>query len=541
MIAADLRVGAELVSAFAQATGDRSSLHIDPQFARKTLFREPIAHGLLPVILLLGWIREHQHEHAGPSIRLTEISCRFRAPVKIGESVHLEAEMHRISEERTSWSLSITHGSNRSLITSGKAIFTQSSNAWDAAGHRETLLAEDLCESAYLVSDLEIGMNDRLAFWADPAAFRPLDGQLDLQFGKGGRRDRFSDSGILALACLSTLVGMRLPGRYATFTDFDIRLPVEIDTARPVILGGTVANILPSGSRMRLDLAWAQGAETVGSGTATAVIGSSPPASTSAAEIRAVHLGYGIEEKVALITGASRGIGEAIAKTLAVCGALVVVHFFRGEQDARDIVKDITENGGRALAVQADITNETAVAAMFEKIESSLGPVDILVNNAVGDFTPKPLDELRSVDFLAELNVSLLGMHTCCRMVLPHMRRQRWGKIINMGTIATETPVASQSKYIAAKSAVVGYTRSLATEAAADNIQVNLVAPAMTATSLISALPAALIKRLAEDSPGGSLLAPIEVAKVVLFLASDWSASMSGQQLILSKGTPPFL
>jgi 3-oxoacyl-[acyl-carrier protein] reductase len=539
MIAADLRVGAELVSAFEQATGDRSSLHTDPQFARKTLFREPIAHGLLPVILLLARIREHERAEAG--IRLTEISCRFRAPVKIGESVHLEAQKQRINDERTSWSLSITYGSNRSLITSGKAIFTQSTTACDAAGHRETLLAEYVDENAYSVSDLEIGMKDRLAFWADPAAFRPLDDQLDLQFGKGGRGDRFSDSGLLALACLSTLVGMRLPGRYATFTDFDIHLPVEIDTARPVILGGTVANILPSGSRMRLDLAWTQGAETVGSGAATAVIGSSPPASVSAAEIRAVHLGYGIEGKVVLITGASRGIGEAIAKTLAICGAHVVVHFFRGEQDAGDIVKDIMENGGRAIAVQADITDEAAVASMFDKIERSFGPVDILVNNAVGDFTPKPLDELRSADFLTELSISLLGMHTCCRMALPHMRRQRWGKIINMGTIATEAPVAAQSKYIAAKSAVVGYTRSLATEAAADNIQVNLVAPAMTATSLISALPAALIKRLAEDSPGGSLLAPIEVAKVVLFLASDWSASMSGQQLILSKGTPPFL
>ena len=130
---------------------------------------------------------------------------------------------------------------------------------------------------------------------------------------------------------------------------------------------------------------------------------------------------------------------------------------------------------------------------------------------------------------------------TCCRLALPHMRRQRWGKIVNMGTIATELPVASQNKYITAKSAIVGYTRSLATEVAVDNIQVNLVAPSMTETSLIASLPAALVKRLAEDSADRALLAPIEVAKVVLFLVSNWSTSVSGQQVVLAKGAPPFL
>jgi 3-oxoacyl-[acyl-carrier protein] reductase len=222
-------------------------------------------------------------------------------------------------------------------------------------------------------------------------------------------------------------------------------------------------------------------------------------------------------------------------------GARVAVHYFRGREDAAAIVGDITDNGGLAMPVEADLTDQTAVEKMFADIETGFGPVDILVNNAVGDFSPKPVEELNTSDYLGELNVSLFGMHTCCRLALPHMRRRRWGKIVNMGTVATELPVTSQNRYITAKSAVVGYTRSLAVEVAADNIQVNLVAPGMTETSLIAALPAALVKRLAEDSPGGALLAPIDVAKIVLFLVSNWAASISGQQILLTKGSPPFL
>jgi 3-oxoacyl-[acyl-carrier protein] reductase len=261
----------------------------------------------------------------------------------------------------------------------------------------------------------------------------------------------------------------------------------------------------------------------------------------SCADVKADHLGLGLEGRVALVTGASRGIGEAVAKSLAMSGARVVVHYFRGQQDAAAIVRDIVENGGSAIAVQADVADQDAVERMFAEIESGFGPVDILVNNAVGDFSPKPVEELRTSDYLAELNVSLFGMHACCRLALPHMRRRRWGKIINMGTIATELPVVSQNKYITAKSAVVGYTRSLAAEVAADNIQVNLVAPAMTETSLIAGLPAALVKRLAEDNPGGVLLVPMDVAKVVLFLVSNLASSISGQQLALTRGAPPFL
>ena len=222
-------------------------------------------------------------------------------------------------------------------------------------------------------------------------------------------------------------------------------------------------------------------------------------------------------------------------------GAKVAVHYFAGAKDAAAIVADITAHGGVAVAVGADLRDEDQIAVMFDAAHKQLGNVDILVNNAIGDFTPKPLMELSAPDYLRAFDVSLFGMHACCKRVLPHMRQQRWGKIVNVGSIATDVPVAGQNKYITAKAAVEGYTRSLAVEVAADNIQVNMVVPAMTDTSLLASLPAALVSRLASEAPAGRLLQPIEVAQAIVLLASDWLAGMSGQRLVLNQGAPPFI
>ena len=248
-----------------------------------------------------------------------------------------------------------------------------------------------------------------------------------------------------------------------------------------------------------------------------------------------------VRDKIVVVTGASSGIGEATAKLLAMQGAKVAVHYFQGKADAEAIVADIAAQGGQALAVGADLRDEAAIQEMLRAIAGRWGGIDILVNNAVGEFLPRAHEMVGTADFLAELEVSLFAVHTCCRLVLPHMRAQRWGKIINFGTVAVARPVSGQTKYITAKSALVGYTRSLAVETAADNIQVNLVVPNMTETTLLASLPGRLVSRLAEESPAGRLLQPIEVAKAVLFLASDWAAPISGQKLVLNQGEAPFL
>ena len=170
-----------------------------------------------------------------------------------------------------------------------------------------------------------------------------------------------------------------------------------------------------------------------------------------------------------------------------------------------------------------------------------LGDIDILVNNAIGEFQPRPATDVTWEDFLEELEVSVKGMHSCCRQVIAGMRVRNQGKIINIGSAITDAPAPSQAKYITIKSAIVGYTRSLAVELAPDGIQVNLVSPQMVETSLIATLPPTLVKKLGEETAAGRLLQPIEVAQAILFLASSWSNAMSGERLLLNQGQAPFL
>jgi 3-oxoacyl-[acyl-carrier protein] reductase len=535
----EIEVGEDLVAAFARLTADRSSIHVDPEFARKTRFRGVIVHGMLPVLLLLRGI--YAEERPGGRVWLKALSCRFTEPVKAGDRLRFDAEP-QVDGDVETWSFSITRSSSGGRATGGKAVLVRSvAAARPAVAHAGTLLVGRIDENRSTLADLAVGQGEDLTFDVEPLASGPLLDTLALQTGAHGPSDELDDAAAMAVIMASTLIGMRLPGRHATFLDLDAAFPKPMPRDARVTLRGTVADIAPTGSRMRLDLDWIRDSEVVGRGSASTMIGTAAASSLSCADIRRDHGGPGIAGRTALVTGASRGIGEATAKLLAMHGARVAVHYFRGRADAEAIVDDIRGNGGRAVSLQADLADQTSVEALVAAAEAALGPVDILVNNAVGEFTPKPFDEIRAADYMAELGVSLFGLHSCCRQVLGHMRRQRWGKIINLGTVATEAPVTSQTRYIAVKSAVVGHTRSLAVETAADNIQVNMVVPAMTETSLIAGLPRALLDRLAEDSPGAALLQPIDVAKTILFLASDWSGAISGQQILLTRGAPPFL
>jgi 3-oxoacyl-[acyl-carrier protein] reductase len=347
------------------------------------------------------------------------------------------------------------------------------------------------------------------------------------------------DPAVVALLPLSTLIGMKLPGRPATFTEFNVEFGAV--SSQPAELSGTVASISKASGKINLDLVWTQQGSRIGTGTAVSLINPAAPKPIDCAEIRAGHLGLGLHRKTALITGASRGIGAATARLLAMNGTRVLVHYFQGKADAASIVEDILANGGQAAAVQADFRDEASIDAMFDAIEAEATGVDILVNNAVGEFSVKPFDAVRSEDFLKEFNITILAAHTCCRRVLPHMKKQGWGRIINTGTIATEMPSGGQSHYATVKSALTGFTRSLASELARDNITVNMVVPRMTETTLVSSIPQGLVRKLAEDGPRGELLQPIEIAKAVLFFASNLAADISGQRLALNQGEPPFI
>ncbi len=515
---------AKLVGEFAAAIADHSSLHTNAGFARLTRFRRPVVHGLLPVALLLM-------ARAPEGTRLRAIACRFAQPAAVGSTVDLALVNRRRDGDVHYAGLDIRDAHTGVSITTGTVEFTARAGHALPRAQRDSLFLSPPPEAALDITDLSCGHSETLTFAAAPAALRqvaPVDWTG-------------LDPAMIAALAASTLVGMRLPGRHATFLEFSAAFPEAVPAGAEVQLQGVVTKVSSASRQVRLDLTWTVDGSAAGSGWASTLVNSPCRKSLSCAEISGDHLTLGIAGKVALITGSSRGIGEAVAKLLAMQGCKVAVHCFQGAGDAAVIAADIRANGGTALAVAADLSDQAAIERMFARVRNEVGEVDILVHAAVREFSPKVAMALKPQDYIDELQVSLFGMHACCQQALPHMRARRWGKIITFGTVATEVPVSGQNKYTTIKSALTGYTRSLAAELLHDNVQVNMVVPRMTETSLLAALPPALVEKFAGESPTGQLLQPVDVAKAVLFLVSDWAASISGQRIVLNQGEAPFL
>lgn len=249
----------------------------------------------------------------------------------------------------------------------------------------------------------------------------------------------------------------------------------------------------------------------------------------------------GLKNRVALVSGASRGIGETTAKLFSLYGCKVAVNYFKGKKDAERVVSEINRAGAEAIAVQADVSDRQQVKKMVAFIHKKLGGIDILVNNAVRDFYPKAFMELSWEDFQDEIDVSLKGAFNCSQEVLPLMIRNKEGRIINVTTVATDNPPPNQAKYVAAKSALVGLTRSLAVEMANFNIRVNMVSPSLVETDLTKHIPKMFLDGTKNDTPLKRNAEALDVAKAVIFLASNLSGYTTGQKIMVTGGSPPFL
>ncbi|HLZ03096.1 MAG TPA: SDR family NAD(P)-dependent oxidoreductase [Bradyrhizobium sp.] len=235
-----------------------------------------------------------------------------------------------------------------------------------------------------------------------------------------------------------------------------------------------------------------------------------------------------LKDKVALVTGASRGIGAAIAVALAEAGAAVAVNY-RERADAADaLVADLNKAGHRAIAVAADVSQAASVARMIEHIRSTLGPVDILVNNA-GIAIVRGVDDLTEDDFDRTITVNLKSAFLCTQAVVPSMRAKKWGRIVNISSGAARGAGAIGPHYNASKAAMEGLTRGYAARLVKDGITVNAVAPSLIATDMMSGRT-----ELAARIPLGRLGHPEEVAQAVLMaLGNDY---MTGQTIVLNGG-----
>lgn len=242
-----------------------------------------------------------------------------------------------------------------------------------------------------------------------------------------------------------------------------------------------------------------------------------------------------LKGRVALVTGASRGIGRATSTTLAEHGAKVVVHYRSNRPRAEETVAEIRDGGGEAVAVAGDLADPLTAGRLVAAAEDRLGPVAILVNNA-GEMTDSPVESMSDEMWERTLSVNLTGAFRCARECLPAMRRNGWGRIINVSTQAVYTGSADHAHYSASKSGLLGFTFSLAKEAAQSGITVNLVAPGRIRTDLLMERSEGREEEWIHQTPLRRLGTPDEVAAAIAFLASDAASYITGATLHVNGG-----
>ena len=242
-----------------------------------------------------------------------------------------------------------------------------------------------------------------------------------------------------------------------------------------------------------------------------------------------------VDNKVALITGASRGIGRATALELAKAGAKIVINYAGNAAAAQEVLQAIQDMGGQAIAVQANIAVAAEVDELIRKTIEAFGSIDILVNNA-GITRDTLLMRMKEADWDAVLDTNLKGVFLCTKAVAKLMMKQRSGKINNMTSVVGLTGNAGQANYAAAKAGVVGFTKSMAKELGSRGITVNAVAPGFIATDMTEVLPDSVKEQMTTTIPLGRPGTPSDVAKAVLFLCSDAAAYITGQTLNVDGG-----
>ena len=237
--------------------------------------------------------------------------------------------------------------------------------------------------------------------------------------------------------------------------------------------------------------------------------------------------------KIAVVTGGSRGIGAAIAKGLGREGATVVINYNHSHEQAEAVVNDIKAMGSSAIALQADIADAEATQLFIEKVLADFGRVDILVNNA-GITRDKSFKKMSFDEWHKVIDTNLSSAFNTCKIALPAMLEQKYGRIINISSVIGQSGGFGQSNYAAAKAGLIGFTKSLALETAKAGITVNCICPGFIATEMVAAMPENVLDAITAQIPMKKLGAPEEIAKGVLFVCeSDY---MTGQCLNLNGG-----
>ncbi|MDP2654678.1 MAG: SDR family oxidoreductase [Candidatus Omnitrophota bacterium] len=544
-----LIISPEMIKMFAALTGDFSSLHMDADFGRTSAFRANVAHGMLPVLFVLCPSVCWRH---GKRAWIQKLSGTFLKPVFAGDELRVALEPAQSDQDTAAFEFSIIHTASKAVVTMGKIELCYG-HPGESSPERPlpdagSLLLTPLKERENVT--VEKGTSDSFPF---RLSLGTKGGLLDILRAGLLNGDAFpadawdthcDSANLLSVSLCSTFVGMCIPGKKATFIDFHAEFLSSLPWDQTYRFAGEIKFHSPSTNILveKWEVLNAEGdGPMLATGDIKTRVNNPRRLMPSVAELKERALDLQLNNKVALVTGASRGIGETTAKLLSLFGVSVVVNYHRGEADALRVVREIEQAGGKALAFQADVADRRQVEAMVRAAVEKFGRIDILVNNAVRDFRPTPFLETTWEEAQKDMDVIVKGAFNCCQEVLPLMVARKAGKIINVGTVAVDNPPPHQAKYVVAKSALVGLTRSLAVEFAGQNIQVNMVVPAFLETDLTGHMAKVFVEKIKSDSPMKRNASPEDVAQAVVFLASSFSSYTTGQKIMVTGGQAPLL
>ena len=245
--------------------------------------------------------------------------------------------------------------------------------------------------------------------------------------------------------------------------------------------------------------------------------------------------GIDLSGSVALVTGASRGIGAVIARRLAEAGVKVGVNYLSSPESAEEVVSSIISAGGEALMVEGDVSQEEPAKSTVQQVVSNWGRIDILVNNA-GINRDRLLLRMNTDDWDQVIQVDLRGAFLCTRFVMPHLIKQRSGRIVNISSVVGISGNPGQANYAAAKAGLIGFTKSVAREVASRNVTVNALAPGYIATGMVEKLSEAAREKILSRIPMGRFGVAEDVSEAVVFLCSNGASYITGEVLTIDGG-----
>ncbi len=368
---------------------------------------------------------------------------------------------------------------------------------------------------------------DVQAFAALTGDFNPL--HVDEEFAKRTLFHKPVVHGMLSASFISTIIGTLLPGGGALW------MSQTLDFLRPAHVGDTLrvlASVKQKSPATRVMLLKIVVSNQLGE---ELIRGES---SVKVLELRnEVNVMDSNAQKTVLITGASRGIGAATAVKLAEAGHAVVVNYHSSEGAAQQVVAKITQAGGRAIALKADITDPEGVNSLFLSAEKAMGPIHAVVHCAAPNNAPRPFEQLNWGSFQEQLDVHLKGAFHCAKAALPKMLEAKSGDLIFLGTVYNDgAPPVQQARYVVAKSALASLARCLAVEYGPMGVRVNVVAPGMTQTEMIADLPDKVKMLTKMQTPLRRLAEPGEIADAMVFLLSPGARHITGQTLRICGG-----